>query len=84
MYQLTVTFSVSAVGEFLQIQVIYGGKRNQVCRNSTSQINLQCRSRKITGPIPQNSRSFSWILYFRTWKKLKSKNVSQKNSILWW
>ena len=29
--QITATFDVSAVGEFLPMQVIYGGNRNKVC-----------------------------------------------------
>ena len=56
---IAVTFGVSAVGDFLPTQVIYVGKRNAFCRNSTSQNDFQCRSWKITGPVPQNPWSFS-------------------------
>ena len=50
---------VSAVRDFLPTQAIYMGKQNEFCRNSTSQNHFQCRSRKITGPVPQNPWSFS-------------------------
>ena len=52
--QIVALFGVSAVGEFLPVQVIYGGNRNEVCRNSASQNHFQCRSRKVTGPILQS------------------------------
>ena len=62
---------------FYQCKLSMGGKRNKVCRNSTSQNYFQCHSWKITGPIPPNS-SFSWISYFHTSKFI----LKEQNSLV--
>ena len=48
------TFGVTAVGEFLAMQVIYVWKTKQSLPKFKFSKSFQCRSRKTAGPIPQN------------------------------
>ena len=56
--QITATFTVSASGVFLPIQLIYQGKTKDVCQNLNSQKNSTLPTQKIIGQTSRSASSY--------------------------